>query len=187
MISWLTSAESPWTDACGSRSPGAASGRYRESWRVRIHGPRYARGPRFPPERHPTNKQGVSSYYTADGNSMRKAFIRTPVDFARISSRFSSGRRHPILNKIRAHKGVDYAARAAHPSRLQVMAALQLAGRKGGYGNHCRDSTRQPLPHPVRPHERFCQRDPHRQHCAPGPDHWLYRHYRPVHRTAPAL
>ena len=51
-----------------------------------------------------TNKQGNTSYYRADGSSMRKAFIRTPVDFARISSRFSLGRRHPILNKIRAHR-----------------------------------------------------------------------------------
>ena len=64
-----------------------------------------------------TNKQGNTSYYRADGSSMRKAFIRTPVDFARISSRFSLGRRHPILNKIRAHKGVDYAAPSAHRSR----------------------------------------------------------------------
>ncbi|MDC6679186.1 hypothetical protein OEZ78_27350, partial [Leclercia adecarboxylata] len=56
-----------------------------------------------------TSKDGVTSYYNADGTSMRKAFIRTPVDFARISSRFSNGRKHPILNKIRAHKGVDYA------------------------------------------------------------------------------
>lgn len=51
-----------------------------------------------------TDKQGNSSYYAADGSSLRKAFIRTPVDFARISSRFSNGRKHPILNRIRAHK-----------------------------------------------------------------------------------
>ena len=82
-----------------------------------------------------TNKQGVSSYYTADGNSMRKAFIRTPVDFARISSRFSSGRRHPILNKIRAHKGVDYAAPRGTPIKAAGDGRVQLAGRKGGYGN----------------------------------------------------
>ena len=82
-----------------------------------------------------TNKQGVSSHYTADGNSMRKAFIRTPVDFARISSRFSSGRRHPILNKIRAHKGVDYAAPRGTPIKAAGDGRVQLAGRKGGYGN----------------------------------------------------
>lgn len=82
-----------------------------------------------------TNKQGTTNYYTADGNSMRKAFIRTPVDFARISSRFSNGRRHPILNKIRAHKGVDYAAPRGTPIRATGDGKVALAGRKGGYGN----------------------------------------------------
>jgi len=82
-----------------------------------------------------TSKQGVTSYYNADGNSMRKAFIRTPVDFARISSRFSMGRRHPILNKIRAHKGVDYAAPRGTPIKAAGDGKVLLAGRKGGYGN----------------------------------------------------
>ena len=82
-----------------------------------------------------TNKQGVSSYYNADGMSMRKAFIRTPVDFARISSRFSMGRKHPILNKIRAHKGVDYAAPRGTPIKAAGDGKVLLAGRRGGYGN----------------------------------------------------
>ena len=82
-----------------------------------------------------TNKQGNSNYYTADGNSMRKAFIRTPVDFARISSRFSMGRKHPILNKIRAHKGVDYAAPRGTPIKAAGDGKVTLAGRRGGYGN----------------------------------------------------
>lgn len=82
-----------------------------------------------------TNKQGNTSYYTADGTSMRKAFIRTPVDFARISSRFSNGRKHPILNKIRAHKGVDYAAPHGTPIKSAGDGKVILAGRKGGYGN----------------------------------------------------
>lgn len=82
-----------------------------------------------------TSKQGTSTYYTADGNSMRKAFIRTPVDFARISSRFSNGRKHPILNKIRAHKGVDYAAPHGTPIKSAGDGKVLLAGRKGGYGN----------------------------------------------------
>lgn len=82
-----------------------------------------------------TNKQGTTSYYTADGQSMRKAFIRTPVDFARISSRFSNGRKHPILNKIRAHKGVDYAAPHGTPIKSAGDGKVLLAGRKGGYGN----------------------------------------------------
>src|SRR3546814_11029892 len=66
---------------------------------------------------------------------MRKAFIRTPVDFARISSRFSNGRKHPILNKIRAHKGVDYAAPHGTPIKSAGDGKVLLAGRKGGYGN----------------------------------------------------
>lgn len=82
-----------------------------------------------------TNKQGNSSYYTANGESMRKAFIRTPVDFARISSRFSTGRRHPVLNKIRAHKGVDYAAPRGTPIKAAGDGRVTLAGRHGGYGN----------------------------------------------------
>ena len=82
-----------------------------------------------------TNKQGNTSYYTASGESMRKAFIRTPVDFARISSRFSNGRRHPILNKIRAHKGVDYAAPSGTPIKSAGDGKVILAGRNGGYGN----------------------------------------------------
>lgn len=92
------------------------------------------RGKTFTAVRY-TNKQGDSSYYSADGTSMRKAFIRTPVDFARISSRFSNGRRHPILNKIRAHKGVDYAAPRGTPIKAAGDGKIALAGRKGGYGN----------------------------------------------------
>ncbi|MCP1646455.1 murein DD-endopeptidase MepM/ murein hydrolase activator NlpD [Pseudomonas citronellolis] len=82
-----------------------------------------------------TNKTGNTSYYRADGTSMRKAFIRTPVDFARISSRFSMGRLHPILNKIRAHKGVDYAAPIGTPIKATGDGKVLEAGRKGGYGN----------------------------------------------------
>ncbi|PTU74917.1 peptidoglycan DD-metalloendopeptidase family protein [Pseudomonas mangrovi] len=92
------------------------------------------RGKTFTAVRY-TNKQGVSSFYNADGTSMRKAFIRTPVDFARISSRFSTGRKHPILNKIRAHNGVDYAAPHGTPIKAAGDGRVILAGRKGGYGN----------------------------------------------------
>jgi murein DD-endopeptidase MepM/ murein hydrolase activator NlpD len=92
------------------------------------------RGKTFTAVRY-TNKQGNTSYYGADGTSMRKAFIRTPVDFARISSRFSMGRRHPVLNKIRAHKGVDYAAPRGTPIKAAGDGKVTLAGRHGGYGN----------------------------------------------------
>ena len=82
-----------------------------------------------------TDSQGNSSYYRADGTSMRKAFIRTPVEFARISSRFNPGRRHPVLNKIRAHKGVDYAAATGTPIKATGDGRVVHVGRKGGYGN----------------------------------------------------
>ena len=81
-----------------------------------------------------TDAKGQTGYYTADGSNVRKAFIRTPVDFARISSRFSKGRKHPILNKIRAHKGVDYAAPRGTPIKAAGDGKVILAGNKGGYG-----------------------------------------------------
>ncbi len=77
---------------------------------------------------------GHSEYYSPDGKSLRKAFLRSPVDFARISSRFNLRRRHPILNRIRAHKGVDYAARTGTPVRATGDGKIVYRGRKGGYG-----------------------------------------------------
>jgi murein DD-endopeptidase MepM/ murein hydrolase activator NlpD len=81
-----------------------------------------------------TDKQGRTDYYTADGRSMRKTFLRTPVEFSRISSRFSLGRKHPILNRIRAHKGVDYAAPRGTPVKATGAGKIVLRGKKGGYG-----------------------------------------------------
>lgn len=82
-----------------------------------------------------TNPEGDSNYFTPEGYSMRKAFLRSPVDFARISSRFSLKRKHPVLNRIRAHKGVDYAARTGTPIKAAGDGKIIFRGRKGGYGN----------------------------------------------------
>ena len=77
---------------------------------------------------------GHTEYFSADGRSMRKAFLRTPVNFTRISSRFSSNRRHPVLHKMRAHRGVDYAAPRGTAVKASGDGRVVFAGRKGGYG-----------------------------------------------------
>ncbi len=82
-----------------------------------------------------TNPQtNVSEYFTPDGKSMRKAFLRTPVNFARISSRFSVNRYHPVLHKVRSHKGVDYAAKSGTPIYAAGDGKVIFKGKKGGYG-----------------------------------------------------
>lgn len=80
------------------------------------------------------DENGTTNYYSPDGRSMRKAFLSTPVDFARISSRFDPHRRHPVLNRIRAHKGVDYAARTGTPVKATGDGKVAFLGRQGGYG-----------------------------------------------------
>ena len=81
-----------------------------------------------------TDPKGDSDYYSPDGKSMRKAFLRSPVEFSRISSRFSNNRWHPLLSKWRAHKGVDYAAPRGTPVRAAGDGKVIHVGTKGGYG-----------------------------------------------------
>lgn len=78
---------------------------------------------------------GRVDYYAPDGGSMRKALTRNPVDFTRVSSGFSNSRRHPILNRVRAHQGVDYAAPAGTPVRAAGEGKIVFRGMRGGYGN----------------------------------------------------
>ncbi len=81
-----------------------------------------------------TDPSGHTDYYTPDGHSLRKAFLRTPVQFSRISSRFNLHRKHPILNRVRAHTGVDYAAPIGTPVRAAGDGKVIYKGWKGGYG-----------------------------------------------------
>nr|WP_227715009.1 peptidoglycan DD-metalloendopeptidase family protein [Marinobacter sp. DY40_1A1] len=80
-----------------------------------------------------TDSNGDSDYYTPDGKSMRKAFLRTPID-ARISSSFNLQRRHPVLDVVRPHEGTDYAAPPGSPIKAAGNGRVQFSGWKGGYG-----------------------------------------------------
>ena len=77
---------------------------------------------------------GDFGYYTPDGKSLRKAFLRAPLEFTRVSSRFNMFRRHPVLNRIRAHRGVDYAAPIGTPVKAAGEGRVRFIGNKGGYG-----------------------------------------------------
>lgn len=80
------------------------------------------------------NDEGNFNYYTPDGLNMKKLFLRTPVEFSRISSRFQLRRWHPILHKFRPHRGVDYAAPRGTPIRATASGKITFVGRKGGLG-----------------------------------------------------
>jgi murein DD-endopeptidase MepM/ murein hydrolase activator NlpD len=81
-----------------------------------------------------TKPDGRAEFYAPDGKSMRKAFLRAPVDFTRVSSNFNPNRLHPILKVKRPHQGVDYAARAGTPIKAAGDGKVIHAGAKGGYG-----------------------------------------------------
>ncbi|MBY6033104.1 peptidoglycan DD-metalloendopeptidase family protein [Marinobacter daepoensis] len=80
-----------------------------------------------------TDSNGESDYYAPDGKSMRKAFLRVPIN-ARVSSAFNLQRRHPVLDVVRPHEGTDYAAPPGTPIKAAGSGRVKFAGWKGGYG-----------------------------------------------------
>ncbi|MFN7782221.1 MAG: peptidoglycan DD-metalloendopeptidase family protein [Lysobacterales bacterium] len=81
-----------------------------------------------------TFADGKTEYYDGEGRPMKKSFLRMPIDFARLSSRFSNARRHPVLGTVRAHRGVDYAAPTGTPIKAAGDGRITFAGWRSGYG-----------------------------------------------------
>ena len=79
--------------------------------------------------------EGRVDYYTPEGMSLRKAFLRAPVDFSRVSSNFNPNRLHPVLKTRRPHRGVDYAAKTGTPIKAAGDGKIIFRGKNGGYGN----------------------------------------------------
>lgn len=82
-----------------------------------------------------TDADGHTGYYTADGHNVRKAFLRAPVDYTRVSSGFSMRRMNPVLHYVRPHLGTDFAAPQGTPIHVTADGRIAFRGRKGGYGN----------------------------------------------------
>lgn len=80
------------------------------------------------------DENGHGGYYTPEGRNLRKAFLRSPLEFSRITSGFSNARFHPVLKEIRAHRGIDYGAPIGTRIRATGDGVVDFVGVKGGYG-----------------------------------------------------
>lgn len=80
------------------------------------------------------NKKGEIEYYSEEGKNLRKTYLKSPVKYSRISSRFTNSRKHPVLGYTRAHRGIDYAAKSGTPIRAIGDGKIAYLGWKNGYG-----------------------------------------------------
>ncbi|MFN3545784.1 MAG: M23 family metallopeptidase [Thiobacillus sp.] len=78
---------------------------------------------------------GREEYYTPDGESLRKGFLRSPLEFSRVTSSFSNSRKHPVYGFHRAHTGVDFGAPTGTRVKATGDGTVSFAGWRGGYGN----------------------------------------------------
>lgn len=81
------------------------------------------------------DREGRGGYYTPEGKNLRKAFLRSPLEFSRVTSGFTNARFHPVLKEWRAHKGVDYGAPTGTRVKAVADGTVTFVGRQGGYGN----------------------------------------------------
>lgn len=88
---------------------------------------------RYIAQRFYDEEQG-KQYFNENGDNVKKAFLRAPLDFAYISSHFNPNRMHPILHRIKAHNGVDYAAKRNTPVKASGDGVISFVGKKSGYG-----------------------------------------------------
>jgi murein DD-endopeptidase MepM/ murein hydrolase activator NlpD len=78
---------------------------------------------------------GDGEYYTPEGKSLKRAFLRSPLEFSRVSSGFSNARQHPVFGDWRAHRGVDFPAPHGTPILATCEGVVEFAGQQNGYGN----------------------------------------------------
>lgn len=81
------------------------------------------------------DSSGREGYYTPEGESLKRGFLRSPLEFSRVTSSFSNSRKHPVYGFHRAHTGVDFGAPTGTRVKATGDATVKFAGRKGGYGN----------------------------------------------------
>lgn len=84
------------------------------------------------------DEEGAVGYFSADGCATRKMFLKSPLEFSRVTSGFSKSRFHPVLKTWRAHRGIDYGAAEGTPVRAIGHGRVSFSGTKGGYGRHVR-------------------------------------------------